>query len=66
MGLCARNDLASNGHCEEEEKKGSGQVLNYFVQKGGYRQGTPDDLPPARRQRYDKSRRRSLVLTKKL
>jgi amino-acid N-acetyltransferase len=44
----------------------STQAFNYFVQKGGYRQGTPDDLPPARRERYDKSGRRSLVLTKKL
>jgi amino-acid N-acetyltransferase len=44
----------------------STQTFNYFVQKGGYRPGTPDDLPPARRERYDKSGRRSLVLTKKL
>jgi amino-acid N-acetyltransferase len=44
----------------------STQAFNYFVQKGGYRPGTPDDLPPARRERYDKSGRRSLVLVKKL
>jgi amino-acid N-acetyltransferase len=44
----------------------STQAFNYFVQKGGYRQGTPDDLPPVRRQRYDQIGRRSLVLTKKL
>jgi amino-acid N-acetyltransferase len=44
----------------------STQAFNYFVQKGGFRQGSPDDLPPARRERYDKSGRRSLVLTKEL
>jgi len=44
----------------------STQAFNYFVQKGGFRHGTPDDLPPARRQRYDQSGRRSQVLTKGL
>jgi amino-acid N-acetyltransferase len=44
----------------------STQAVNYFVQKGGYRLGTPDDLPPQRRQRYDQSGRRSQVLTKDL
>jgi amino-acid N-acetyltransferase len=44
----------------------STQAFNYFVQKGGFRQGDPDDLPPSRRERYDRSGRRSLVLTKKL
>ncbi len=44
----------------------STQAFNYFVQKGGFRLGTPDDLPPVRRQRYDRSGRRSQVLTKKL
>src|SRR5262249_36640070 len=44
----------------------STQAFNYFVQKGGFRLGTPDDLPPARRQRYDESGRRSQVLTKGL
>lgn len=43
----------------------STQAVNYFLQKGGFRLGTPDDLPPARRQRYDASRRRSQVLVKK-
>ena len=37
-----------------------------LVQKGGYRVGTPDDLPPKRRDKYEQSGRRSLVLTKKL
>lgn len=44
----------------------STQAFNYFTQKGGYRQGSPDDLPPARRERYDRSGRRSVVLVKKL
>jgi amino-acid N-acetyltransferase len=44
----------------------STQAFNYFVQKGGYRLGTPDDLPSARRQIYDASGRRSQVLAKRL
>jgi amino-acid N-acetyltransferase len=44
----------------------STQAFNYFQQKGGFVPGTPDDLPPPRRERYDKSGRRSLVLVKKL
>jgi amino-acid N-acetyltransferase len=44
----------------------STQAINYFIQKGGYTLGTPDDLPPARRELYDRSNRRSQVLLKKL
>lgn len=44
----------------------STQAFNYFQHKGGFTQGTPDDLPPGRRERYDRSGRRSLVLLKKL
>ncbi|HMC64149.1 MAG TPA: amino-acid N-acetyltransferase [Gemmataceae bacterium] len=44
----------------------STQAYNYFVQKGGFRIGTPDDLPAARRERYERSGRRSQVLSKKL
>lgn len=44
----------------------STQAFNYFVQKGGFHLGTPDDLPPERRQKYDQSGRRSQVLRKKL
>jgi amino-acid N-acetyltransferase len=44
----------------------STQAFNYFQQKGGFTTGTPDDLPPPRRERYDKNGRRSLVLVKKL
>jgi amino-acid N-acetyltransferase len=40
--------------------------VNYFVQKGGYTLGSPDDLPPRRRERYEKSGRRSKVLWKDL
>ncbi len=44
----------------------STQAFNYFVQKGGYHPGTPDDLPPVRRERYERSGRRSQVLIKKV
>jgi len=44
----------------------STQAFNYFVQKGSFRLGTPEDLPLARRQIYDASGRRSQVLSKKL
>jgi amino-acid N-acetyltransferase len=44
----------------------STQAFNYFLQKGGFRLGTPEDLPPARRERYDRSGRRSQVLLKRL
>ena len=42
------------------------QAVNYFVKKCQYALGTPDDLPPMRRQRYDLSGRRSQVLKKAL
>jgi amino-acid N-acetyltransferase len=44
----------------------STQAVNYFVQKAGFRLGTPDDLPPARRERYEQNGRRSQVLVKPL
>ena len=44
----------------------STQAFNYFVQKGGFRLGTPDDLPPARREKYEQNGRRSQVLVKSL
>jgi amino-acid N-acetyltransferase len=44
----------------------STQAVNYFVQKGGFQLGAPDDLPAARRQRYDASGRKSQVLVKRL
>jgi amino-acid N-acetyltransferase len=44
----------------------STQAFNYFVQKGSFSLGTPDDLPPTRRERYERSGRHSQVLVKKL
>ena len=44
----------------------STQAFNYFVQKGGYREGTADLLPPERRQRYEQSGRNSKILFKDL
>ncbi len=44
----------------------STQAFNYFQSKAGFSEGSPDDLPPARRARYDASGRRSKVLFKKL
>ena len=44
----------------------STQAINFFIQKGGFRLGTPDDLPPARRDVYDRNGRRSAVLVKPL
>jgi len=44
----------------------STQAVNYFTQKGGFGLGTPDDLPPVRREAYDRSNRRSAVLVKTL
>ena len=44
----------------------STQAVNYFVQKGGFRLGTPDDLPPGRREKYDLNGRKSQVLVKSL
>jgi amino-acid N-acetyltransferase len=44
----------------------STQAVNFFVQKGGFQLGTPDDLPPPRRDLYDRSGRKSQVLVKRL
>ena len=44
----------------------STQAFTYFQSKGGFAEGTPDDLPPSRRERYDQSGRNSKVLVKKL
>jgi len=44
----------------------STQAFNYFMSKGGFAEGTPDDLPPARREKYEQSGRNSKVLVKKL
>jgi amino-acid N-acetyltransferase len=44
----------------------STQAVNYFVKKGHYTLGSPDDLPGERRVRYDACGRRSQVLKKSL
>jgi amino-acid N-acetyltransferase len=44
----------------------STRTFNYFQQKGGFKDGSPDMLPPARRQKYDASGRNSRVLYKDL
>jgi amino-acid N-acetyltransferase len=42
----------------------STQAFNYFQQKGGYSEATPDALPPERRKKYDASARNSKVMVK--
>jgi amino-acid N-acetyltransferase len=42
----------------------STQAFNYFQQKGGYVEVTPDELPAERRKKYDASGRNSKVLQK--
>ena len=44
----------------------STQAFTYFQSKGGFVEGTPEDLPPARREKYEQSGRKSKVLIKKL
>jgi len=44
----------------------STQAFTYFQSKGGFAEGTPDDLPPARREKYEQSGGNSKVLVKKL
>jgi amino-acid N-acetyltransferase len=44
----------------------STQAFTYFQSKGGFAEGSPDDLPPARREKYEQSGRKSKVLVKKL
>ena len=44
----------------------STQAFTYFQSKGGFTEGSADDLPPLRREKYEQSGRRSKVLLKKL
>ncbi len=44
----------------------SARTYNFFTQKVGFREGTPDDLPPSRRLLYEQSGRRSKVLLKQV
>lgn len=42
----------------------STQAFNFFQQKGGYAEATPDLLPPERRKKYDAGARKSKVMVK--
>ncbi len=44
----------------------STQAFTYFQSKGGFQEGTVDDLPPARREKYEQSGRHSKILIKRL
>jgi amino-acid N-acetyltransferase len=44
----------------------STQAFTYFQSKAGFTEGTPEDLPPARRERYEQSGRHSKILMKNL
>ena len=44
----------------------STQTFAYFQSKAGFLEGSPDNLPPARREKYEQSGRNSKVLVKKL
>jgi amino-acid N-acetyltransferase len=44
----------------------STQAFTFFQHKLAYAEGTPDDLPPARREKYEQSGRNSKVLIKNL
>lgn len=44
----------------------STQAFTYFQSKGGFVEGAREDLPPARREKYDQSGRNSKVLVKQL
>jgi len=44
----------------------STQAFTYFQSKGGFVEGSPNDLPPTRRDKYEQSGRKSKVLVKRL
>lgn len=44
----------------------STQTFTFFQHKLGYTEGTPEDLPPSRREKYEQSGRNSKVLVKNL
>lgn len=44
----------------------STQAFTYFQSKAGFTEGAPDLLPPARREKYEQSGRRSKILVKRL
>lgn len=44
----------------------STRAFNYFQQKGSYKEGNINDLPPSRRERYESNGRNSKILVKTL
>lgn len=44
----------------------STQAFHYFQKKADFQEGTPDDLPPARREDYERNGRNSRILIKEL
>jgi amino-acid N-acetyltransferase len=79
--LCVDNKYENQGigarfiHYAEDQARALGarqlfclstQTFNYFVQKGGFLVGSIEDLPPPRRERYEKNGRRSQILIKNL
>lgn len=44
----------------------STQTFTYFQSKAGFVEGAPEDLPPARREKYEQSARNSKILVKSL
>ncbi len=44
----------------------STQAFTYFQSKGGFIEGSPEDLPSGRREKYEQSGRNSKILVKKL
>jgi len=44
----------------------STQAFTYFQSKGGFLEASAEDLPPARREKYEQSGRKSKILVKKL
>jgi amino-acid N-acetyltransferase len=44
----------------------STRAFNYFQQKGNYKEGSVNDLPASRRERYEASGRNSKILVKTL
>jgi len=70
MGIGQKLMLFAENAAKEKNVKTifllSTRAFNYFQQKGGYKEGSPDDLPPARREKYDASGRNSKVLIKSL
>jgi len=44
----------------------STQAFTFFQHKLGYAEGSPDDLPPSRREKYEQSGRNSKILVKRL